>query len=83
MPSSLQESNSVAVEGKGADGLLNSPSGHFGELLAVTLLDDVGDVVVYPGGRERVADREERIHAVGGLVYLHRCVKHCRGMEQK
>ena len=54
-----------------AIGLLGSPSRHLGELLAVTLLDDVGDVVVYPSGRERIADRKERIHPVCGLVDLH------------
>ena len=55
----------------GADGLMNSPSGHLGELLAVTLLDDVGDVIIYPSGRERIADRKERIHPVCSLVDLH------------
>lgn len=49
----------------------DSPSRHLSELLAVTLLDDIGDVVVYPRWRECVADREERIHAVSSLVYLH------------
>ena len=57
-----------------AKGLLGSPPRHLGELLAVTLLDDVGDVVVYPSGRERIADRKERIHPVCSLVDLHSSV---------
>ncbi len=61
----------------------DSPPGHLAGLLAVALLDDVGDVVIYPRRRESVADREERIHAVCGLVYLHGGVEHARQMDNK
>ena len=48
----------------------NAPSRHFGELVPIPLLDDVGDVLVNAAGRQRIADREERIHPVCGLVDL-------------
>ena len=48
----------------------DQPPGHFCELLAVAVLDDVGDVVVEAAGRERVANRKKRIHPVGSLVDL-------------
>ena len=46
------------------------PSSHFRELFSISLLDDVGDVVIHPRRRQRSADREQRVHAVRSLVDL-------------
>jgi hypothetical protein len=46
------------------------PPRHFGELLSVAVLDDVGNVIIKSAGREGVADRKKRIHAIRGLVDL-------------
>lgn len=48
----------------------DQPPGHLCELIAVAVLDDVGDVVVKTARRERVANRKKRIHPVDSLIDL-------------
>ena len=55
------------------------PARHLGELLAIALLDNIGDVVIHACGRERVADSKEGVHPIGRLIDLHKHVK-CRSV---
>jgi hypothetical protein len=50
----------------------DAPPGELGELIAVSVLDDVEDVIVQSARRECVANGEQCVHAIGSLVNLIR-----------
>ena len=48
----------------------DAPPGQLGELIAVSVLDDVEDIIVQSARRECVAKGEQCVHAIGSLVNL-------------
>ena len=54
----------------------DAPPGQLGELIAISVLDDVEDIIVQSARRECVAKGEQCVHAIGSLVNLigGRCI---------
>ena len=48
-----------------------APPGQLGKLVAVSILDDVEDIIVQPARRESVADGKQCIHTISGLIDLN------------
>jgi len=55
----------------------HAPPGQLGKLIAVSILDDVEDIIVQPARRESVADGEQCIHTISGLIDLIILITSC------